>query len=660
MENIVRDGLGRGSCRAVAWPAIAAVLLVAHVAAAQTSGRITRASVDALGGEALGNSDAPSLSADGRFVAFASDAADLVPGDTNDDTDVFVRDRQTGVVERVSLAWNGNEARDDSDCPAVSDDGRWVAFMSRAWNLYPGGANLGSPRWDVHLRDRQTGTTTRLSISKDGGDPNADSGCPSISGDGRRVVFDSQASNLVSGDGNGAPDVFLWDAVKNKLKRLSRSAATGGDADAESWEPAISRNGRFVVFTSRATNLRESGVPQPPLIPFAPTVFVRDLDAGITEAASLKDDANVGWPHAPQENSFLGSISDDGRYVGFSSNAWNLVVPQPARRNNVYVRDRATGRTILASPAHRSGFDCGRPGVPFPCTDGTALPIGRISGDGRFLAFSSRSQELLPANLYHGDQIYLFDVEGRRLRRLSVDGTGWESDSCSVLPVLSSDARIVAYRSTSTNLVSGDTNERADVFVQEWTCDGGGRCRTLATCPAEPQPCADAAASILRLRKRPPGGLHDDRLFWSWTGDVGAPAFPDPAQDGRYQLCVYGDALALDAALPAAPSCDGASRPCWQPFSLGHKLVDPRGGLESVRLTRSARGPRILVRGGGALLDSPFMPVVGSGGFAVQLQETGTGRCWGAAFAPADIKRNIAGTTAKGSVRDGHLVAQID
>lgn len=636
----------------------AVTALAATTATAQTSGRITRASVGALGGEAHGNSGVPSLSGDGRYVAFASDAADLVPGDTNDDTDVFVRDRQSGVVERVSLAWNGNEARDDSDCPAVSDDGRFVAFMSRAWNLYPGGANLGSPRWDVYLRDRQTGTSTRLSVATDGGDPNADSGCPSISGDGARVVFDSQASNLVAADGNAAPDVFLWDAVKNKLKRLSRSAATGGDADAESWEPAISRNGRFVAFTSRASNLRESGAPQPPLVSFAATVFVRDLDAGVTEAASLKDDANVDWPYSPQENSFAGSISDDGRYVAFSSDAWNLVVPAPARRNNVYVRDRATGRTILASAGNLGEADCGRPGVPFGCDEEAYPPFGRISGDGRYLAFSSRSLRLMPANLYHGDQIYLFDVEGRRLRRLSVDGTGWESDSCSVLPVPSRDGSVVAYRSTATNLVPGDTNGQADVFVQEWTCDDRGPCRTLATCPAEPQPCADATASILRLRKRPPGGRHDDRLFWSWSGAAGAPAFPDPAQDGRYQLCVYGDALALDAALPAAPACGGGSRPCWQPFSLGYKLVDPKGGLASVRLTRSAGRPRILLRGGGALLDAPFLPVVGRGGFAVQLQETGTGRCWGAAFAPEDIKRNIAGRTAKDSMRDGHLVAQ--
>lgn len=643
--------------RGLAALSILFAVTTAHDAAAQTPGRVTRASVDSLGGEALGNSSTPALSADGRFVAFASDAADLVPGDTNDDSDVFVRDQQTGVVQRVSLAWNGNEARDDSACPAISSDGRYVAFLSRAWNLYPGGANLGSPRWDVYVRDRQTGATTHVSVSKDGTDPDADSSCPSISGDGGRVVFESQASNLVAGDGNGVPDVFLWDRVKNKLKRVSRSAATGGDADAESWEPAISRNGRFVVFSSRATNLRESGVPQPPLTQWATTVFIRDLDAGVTEAASLKDDANTGWPYSPQEDSFRGSVSDDGRFVGFSSSAWNLVLPTPARRSNAYVRDRATGRTILASPTDPGATDCGRPGVQFDCADSVPLPFARISGDGRFLVYSSRSLQLMPANLYHGDQIYLFDVEGRRLRRLSVDPTGWESDSCSVEPALSADGRVLAYRSTSTNLVGGDTNGKADVFVQEWTCDEAGNCRGPASCPAEPRPCADAAASVVRLDKRAPGGVHHDRLFWSWTGEAGAPAFPDPNGDARYQLCVYGGTLALDAALPATPGCSDA-RPCWRTVASGYRLVDPDGGVTSLRMTTESGRPRIQLRGGGTLLGAPYLPIVAPGGLVVQLQETGTGRCWGAAFAPEAIKRNIAGTTAVGSRRDGHLVAQ--
>ena len=335
------------------------------------------------------------------------------------------------------------------------------------------------------------------------------------------------------------------------------------------------------------------------------------------------------------------------------------MLPQPARRSNAYVRDRVTGRTILATPEDPGELDCGRPGVSFDCIGQVPLPFARISGDGRFLAYSSRSLQLLPANLYHGDQIYLFDVEGRRVRRVSVDPTGWESDSCSVEPALSADARVLAYRSTSTNLVAGDTNGKADVFVQEWTCDDAGTCRGPASCPAEPRTCADATTSVLRLDKRPPGGLRDDRLFWSWTGATGAPAFPDPTGSAQYQLCVYGRTLELDAALPATPSCrENDTRPCWRRVASGHRLVDPDGGVTSLRITTESGRPRIDLRGRGELLGAPYLPIVAPGGLVVQLQETATGRCWGTAFAPEDIKRNIAGTTAAGSRRDGHLLAQ--
>jgi len=655
------------SCLRGPFPAATLVRLAAVVVAgfaaggdalAQTPGRVTRASVDSLGAESLGSAQRPAVSADGRFVVFESDAADLVPGDTNGDTDVFLHDRTTGVVERVSLAWNGMEARDDSGCASVSDDGRFVAFQSLAWNMYPGGANLGDPFFDVYLRDRQEGTTIRLSTPRGGGAAIGDSLCPSISGDGRRVVFGSGAPNLVAGDGNALGDVFLYDTVRSTLRRITK-AADGGDADGESSRPVISRNGRVVAFESRATNLRETGVPQPPLLPFASTVFVRDLDAGITEAASLKDAGNDGYPYSPQEDSWGPSISDDGRFVAFVSDAWNLVVPTPLYRLNVFVRDRQEGRTLLATPSSLPQEPCGRDGETFPCAR-TKVVTARISGDGRFVAISSRSAALLPVNQYHGEQIYLFDVQGRRMRRLSVEASGWESDSCSVEPSLSADGRVLAYRSTATNLVAGDTNDRADVFVHDWTCDDTGRCRTLASCPAEPVAgCAAASDTLLRLTKRPPGGVKQDLLFWRWRGDATAPSFPDPAGGARYQLCVYAAGLSLDVAAPAAPACAGAARPCWQPLGVGYKLIDARGGLTSLRVTESGGASRVTLRGAGQLLDAPYLPLQAADGMVVQLQETSTGRCWGADLPASAIRYNVSGPAQRGTGRNGKLVAQI-
>lgn len=638
--------------------ALVIVVAAAAPALAQTPGKIVRESATADGKPALGNSAAPDLSADGRYVAFESDASNLVPGDTNEDTDVFVRDRQTGVVQRVSVAWNGMEARDDSACPAISADGRFVAFLSRAWNLYPGGANLGNPRWDVYVHDRQEGTTTRLSVAAGGGDPDFDSGCPDLSADGSRVVFHSYATNLVEDDGNEYFDVFVVETATGEVRRVS-TTPDGKDADGASFNPAISGDGRFVAFESWASNLRlPAPAQQAPLLPFTTNVFVVDLATGDREAVSVV--AHDDYPYSPQGQSFAPAISFDGRYVAFRSSAWNLVQPYPAHRPHVYVRDRVAETTTRVSAEDLVG-DCGRPDRDFLCK-WTEHGNPTISDDGRFVAFASRAASLLPANLYHGDQVYLFDTVGGRLRRLSVEPNGWEGDGCSVEPALSGDGKTLVYRSSSTNLAADDPNDGTDILAQEWTCDGHGRCRELAACPAEPADCAPAARSLLRLRKRPPGGLHPDRLFWRWTAKEESPDFPSPTSaDARYQLCVYGGGerrLALDVALPAAPACAGAGRPCWRNGTAAYKLLDPRGPLSSVSLTRSSATRRILVRGGGDLLDAPYLPLDTSSGLVVQLHESDSGRCWGASYAPSAVQRNDGGRAGQRSRSDGHLVAQ--
>ncbi len=638
--------------------ALVILLAAAAPALAQTPGTIVRESATADGTPALGNSAAPDVSADGRFVAFQSDASNLVPGDTNEDTDIFVRDRQTGVVQRVSVAWNGMEARDDSECPAISGDGRFVAFRSRAWNLYPGGANLGNPRWDVYVHDRQEGTTKRLSVAVDGGEPDFESGCPDISADGSRVVFHSYATNLVEDDNNEYFDVFVVEIATGEVRRVS-TTPDDKDADGASFNPVISGDGRFVAFESWASNLRlPAPAQQAPLLPFTTAVFVTDLETGDCEAVSIN--AHDDYPYSPQGISFAPAISFDGRYVAFLSEAWNLVQPYPAHRAHVYLRDRIAGTTTRVSAEDAVG-DCGRPGTDFPCKwawHGSPA----ISDDGRFVAFATRASSLLPANLYHGDQVYLFDRVGGRLRRLSVEPNGWEGDGCSVEPALSGDGKILVYRSSSTNLAADDPNDGTDILAQEWTCDRRGRCRALAECPVEPADCAPAVRSLLRLRKRPPGGIHPDRLFWRWAGEAGSPTFPDPTSgDASYHLCVYGSGerrLALDVALPGAPECAGGKRPCWRSGTAAYKLLDSQGALTSVTLTRSSGTRRILVRGGGELLDAPYLPLDASSGIVVQLHEADSGRCWGASYEPAAIRRNDAGSAGQGSRKDGHLVAQ--
>src|SRR5438552_4844963 len=150
----------------------------------------------------------PALSADGRFIAFISSATSLVAGDTNGATDVFVHDRQTGTTERVSVASGGTQSNGASLGSALSADGRLVAFQSDATNLVVGDTNGTT---DVFVRGRQTGTTARVSVASDGTQANDVSGYPALSADGRFVAFHSKATNLVAGDANGANDVFVHD-----------------------------------------------------------------------------------------------------------------------------------------------------------------------------------------------------------------------------------------------------------------------------------------------------------------------------------------------------------------------------------------------------------------------------------------------------------------
>ena len=214
------------------------------------TGQTTRVSLSSGGSEGNGHCWDASISADGRYVAFHSLASNLVPDDTNGESDVFVHDRQTGETARVSLSSGGTEGNSSSGSPSISADGRYVAFVSLATNLVPGDNKF----WDTFVHDRQTGQTTRVSMSSGGKKGNGGSGNPSISADGRYVAFNSDATNLVPGDTNGVVDVFVHDRQTGQTVRVSLSwdGSEGNDA---SCNPSISADGRYVAFWSDATNL---------------------------------------------------------------------------------------------------------------------------------------------------------------------------------------------------------------------------------------------------------------------------------------------------------------------------------------------------------------------------------------------------------------------
>ncbi|HEX9725805.1 MAG TPA: Ig-like domain-containing protein, partial [Vicinamibacteria bacterium] len=223
-----------------------------------------------------GDSSEPAISGDGRFVAFASEAKNLVPDDTNWKRDIFVHDRETGETTRMSLSSEGVQADRHSSAPVIDDTGQFVAFASDARNLVPGDTN---GKTDVFLHDRATGEATRVSVPSDGGQGNRDSGAPSISAGGRFVAFESYASNLVDDDRGDDKDVFVHDRSRGLTIRLTvgnglasgyrsddssdddSSGDDSGDDDsseeqgADSSRPAISADGRYVSFDSGSSNL---------------------------------------------------------------------------------------------------------------------------------------------------------------------------------------------------------------------------------------------------------------------------------------------------------------------------------------------------------------------------------------------------------------------
>jgi Tol biopolymer transport system component len=323
---------------------------------------------------ANGDSVSPAISADGRFVAFESTASNLVAGDTNESTDVFVRDRVAGTTERVGVASDGAQANSDSYSPVISADGRFVAFESLASNLVVGDTN-GSG--DVFVRDRVAGTTERVGVASGGAQANRDSLSPAVSADGRFVAFESTASNLVAGDTNSTRDVFVRDRVAATTERVS-VGSDGAQANGYSLLPAISADGRFVAFESYASNLVAGDTNE------STDVFVRDRVAATTERVSVAD-------------SLSPVISADGRFVAFASYASNLVAGDTNGSRDVFVRDRVAGTT----------------------------------------------------------------------ERVSVASGGAQANRDSHRAVISADGRFVAFLSTASNLVAGDTNGSGDVFVRD-------------------------------------------------------------------------------------------------------------------------------------------------------------------------------------------------
>jgi TolB protein len=353
----------------------------------------SRASVSSAGGESDGPSEKPSLSADGRVVAFPSSATNLVAGDRNGFQDVFVRDRVAGSTVRLRAA--GQEPDGRSLASLVSGDGTAVVFSSEASNLVPGDRNGAL---DVFLADPAAARITRVSVGPNG--ESADrSEASSVDAHGRVVGFRSYAANLVADDWNGLADVFVHDSRAAMPERVNVSTV-GAEADAVTFRGMLSGDGRFVGFRSRARRLVPGDTND------ALDVFVHDRLTRETRRVSVSSEGAqadaTSFDRSSRWSMFMSRpfLSADGRYAAFTSRASNLVADDRNGRADVFVHDLRTGRTTRVSLT-ANGTEA----------NGDSFVSG-ISADGRTVAFTSLAGDLVP-----GDTNGYRDVFVVRLRR---------------------------------------------------------------------------------------------------------------------------------------------------------------------------------------------------------------------------------------------------
>ena len=303
-----------------------------------------------------------SISLDGRYVAFESWASNLVPGDTNNKCDIFVKDMETGYISRVSVASGGAEGNGDSRNPAISADGRYVAFESNASNLVPGDTNGAG---DIFVHDRLTGVTKRVSVN---------SGSPSINADGRYVAYQSLASNLISGDTNGMQDIFLHDLQTGSTTIISKRGGTL--ANGHSFNPSVSADGRYISFESVASNLVDGDTNN------RVDIFVYDRVTGQLSRVSVGSDGSQG-----NYDSWDARLSADGRLVVFTSRATKLVPGDTNDWADTFLHDRLTGETLRVSVSSD-----GTEGDQF------SYEAPSISPDGGYVAFTNFSWNLVPGD----------------------------------------------------------------------------------------------------------------------------------------------------------------------------------------------------------------------------------------------------------------------
>ncbi len=400
------------------------------------------------------------LSSDGRYVAFTSNAEAWVPQFAqNFQPDIWVRDRKTGITELVSVATSTLNGRaignGRSYLPSISDNGRFVAFVSNATNFAGVGITDDNNASDIFYRDRR-GRTTRVSVGPGSAQANGASTNPHISGNGEFVAFQSDATNLDGADQNDSTDVFVHQVDTSGFGFLGITTRVsedefGVEGDGPSSFPSISADGRFVAFQSQATNLHPDDTDP------NTDIYVKDMTTGAITLVSVDD---AGLPGDGE--STLPAISADGQFVAFVSTSTNLVLDDFNDVSDVFVRDLVNGITLRVS-IDSDGVES----PDLPSGEYLTDPIlGRptLSADGNLVAFiSDAALEFDDSN--DAPDVYIHNVAEALTERLSISTDGFESDGASLAPVMTPDGSVVAYQSDGTALVDDDFNDVTDVFV---------------------------------------------------------------------------------------------------------------------------------------------------------------------------------------------------
>lgn len=444
----------------LALPLVLAAPSLSHA----SDGLTNRVSLQTGGAQANGPNEAAVITPDGTWVAFSSDATNLVVGDTNGFKDVFVHNRFTKNTVRVSVGRRGAQANGDSARRgpdyesgkpiAITPDGRFVAFHSDADNLSGGDINSG---YDIFVHDRDpdadglydeaNAITELISVTSDEVQPNPlpyHCSSPTISDDGRYVAFQS-TGRLDPSLFGGYTQIFVRDRLAGLTTMISLTpSGTAGLGD--STAPAISGNGRHVAFQSKATGL----VPDDSSVVL--DTFVRDLVTSATTRVSVRTGGLEA--NGPSQNP---RISYEGRWVVFHSGASNLVPGDTNQKDDAFLHDRTLGVTSLVSrtPGGAPGGDWSR--------------HPDISPDGRWIVFESIANDLVAEDTGYYRDIFRFDRTKKAMRWVSRARTGWIDGFAtgqSRWPSVDASGSRIAFESDAYNLIWGDSNQATDIFVR--------------------------------------------------------------------------------------------------------------------------------------------------------------------------------------------------